>query len=348
MDTTLSATAEYTPESGSRLPPKWAIGRLLTRGDAYEIIVHKVKRGVLILLACCRWVLALNPSLDISQYAHKAWTVRDGYFTGFIESIAQTPDGYLWVGMESGLVRFDGVRTVPWQPPAGQNLPSSYIRSLLAARDGRLWIGTDKGLASWRDGKLTQYPRLAAGGFVDIFEDRRGTIWAAGYVGVGVEGRLCALQTGSARCYGEDGSLGQTANSPYEDSKGNLWVAANPKGLWLREPDPSKFYAMPETVQGLAEDDSGALLIATRGGMKRLVDGKLEAYPLPDVPAPFQPTRLLRDRDGGLWIGTFDRGLIHMHQGRTDMFTQSNGLSGDVVSSLFEDREGSIWVATSE
>ena len=114
-----------------------------------------------ILLACCPCAFALNPSLDINQYAHTAWTVRDGFFKGVIYSIAQTPDGYLWLGTEFGLLRFDGVRSVPWQPPAGEHLPSSYIRSLLAARDGRLWIGTDEGLASWKDGKLTHYPELA-------------------------------------------------------------------------------------------------------------------------------------------------------------------------------------------
>ena len=299
-----------------------------------------------ILLACCRCASALNPSLDINQYAHKAWTVRDGYFQGLIFAFAQTPDGYLWLGTEFGLMRFDGVRSVPWQPPAGQNLPGRSIKSLLAARDGRLWIGTREGLASWKDGKLTQYPGLAGGGFVDIIEDRKGTIWASG--SAGIAGRLCAIQAGSARCYGEDGSLGRDANYPYEDSKGNLWVAASPKGLWLREPDPPKLYKMPESVGGLAEDDSGALLIATRDGLKRLVNEKFEAYLLPNVPVPFRPTRLLRDRDGGLWIGTFDRGLIHVHQGRTDVFTQSNRLSGDAITNLFEDREGNIWVATAD
>ena len=114
-----------------------------------------------VLLACCRCASALNPSLDINQYAHNAWTIRDGFFKSVIYSIAQTPDGYLWLGTEFGLLRFDGVRSVPWQPPAGEHLPSTYIRSVLAARDGRLWIGTAEGLASWKDGKLTHYPELA-------------------------------------------------------------------------------------------------------------------------------------------------------------------------------------------
>src|SRR3984885_11909698 len=104
-----------------------------------------------ILLACCPCASSLNPSLDISQYAQSAWTVRDGFFKGTVTSIAQTPDGYLWLGTEFGLLRFDGVRFVSWQPPAGEHLPDSFIRRLLAARDGRLWIGTNDGLASWKD-----------------------------------------------------------------------------------------------------------------------------------------------------------------------------------------------------
>jgi ligand-binding sensor domain-containing protein len=106
------------------------------------------------LLAGHPSVFALDPTLDVSQYAHTAWKIREGFSKGSITSIAQTPDGYLWLGTEFGLLRFDGVRSVSWQPPAGQHLPTSYIRSLVASRDGTLWIGTAEGLASWKYGKL--------------------------------------------------------------------------------------------------------------------------------------------------------------------------------------------------
>src|SRR5580658_4732183 len=86
--------------------------------------------ATLILLACCPCAFSLNPSLDINQYAHKAWTVREGFFKGSINAIAQTPDGYLWLGTELGLLRFDGVRSVPWQPPAGEHLPGGSVRAL--------------------------------------------------------------------------------------------------------------------------------------------------------------------------------------------------------------------------
>src|ERR1700736_3634230 len=119
-------------------------------------------------------ILALNPSLDVSQYAHTSWTVREGFSPGTIFAMAQTPDGYLWLGSEFGLFRFDGIRGVPWRPPAGQHLPNTPY-SLLVTRDGTLWIGTFEGLVSWSGGKLTQYPEL---GFVtSLLEDREGTVW---------------------------------------------------------------------------------------------------------------------------------------------------------------------------
>jgi ligand-binding sensor domain-containing protein/signal transduction histidine kinase len=300
-----------------------------------------------ILLTCCPCASALNPSLDINQYAHTPWTVRDGFFKGGITAIAQTPDGYLWLGTEFGLLRFDGVRPTAWEPPAGEHLPGSDIRSLLAARDGRLWIGAINGLASWKDGKLTHYPELAGQDVYALLEDREGTVWAGGFrLSVG---RLCAVQSDSVQCHGEDGSLGRGVYSLFEDSGGRLWVGAF-TGMWRWKPGVPKLYPMPdpENIQGLIEGDDGGLLIAMRGGITRLIGGKTEPYPLPGAGRQVNPTKLLRDRSGGLWIGTWDRGLLHVHQGRADWFARSDGLSSDFIIGLFEDREGDIWVATSD
>jgi signal transduction histidine kinase/ligand-binding sensor domain-containing protein len=295
-----------------------------------------------ILLVCCPCASALNPSLAINQYAHTAWTIG-GSFKGTITSMAQTPDGYLWLGTEFGLLRFDGVRSLPWQPPVGEHLPGGIIRGLLAARDGRLWIGTNEGLASWKDGNLTHYPELTGQGVTSLLEDREGTIWA-GVSAISI-GRLCAIQSGSAHCYGEDGSFGSGVIALYEDREGNLWAGAATR-LWRWKPGTPKLYPIPDPVQAMIEGDNDALLIATRGGIKQLVGGKVEAYPLPGAGPQFTSYRLLRDRDGGLWIGATGGGLSHVHQGRTDVFARSDGLSGDHINSLFEDREGNIWVAT--
>ena len=300
---------------------------------------------VLCLLAgLCPCAFGLNPSLQINQYAHKAWTIREGFFKSKVLSVAQTPDGYLWIGTDSGLVRFDGVRIVEWQPPAGEHLPSNFIRSLLAGRDGTLWIGTNRGLASWKAGRLTHHPGLARHDVHSLYEDREGTVWA------GLPGRpsgsVCAIRSGSSECSGEDGKFGTIPDGIYEDSRGNLWVGTE-TGLWRWKPGPPRLYPMKDGQGRLSEAAGGDILIATTTGVKQFSDGRIEAYPVFGG-KPFQARVLLRDRDGGLWVGTMDRGLLHVYNGRTDVFARSSGLSDDFIFSLFEDREGNIWVATTQ
>jgi PAS domain S-box-containing protein len=299
-----------------------------------------------ILLALCAGAPALDPSLDASQYAHSAWKIREGFAKGRITSIVQGPDGYLWLGTESGLYRFDGVRNVLWEPPPGEPLPGSMILSLLAARDGTLWIGTDKGLASWKDGKLTYYRELAGIFIFTIVEDRDGEVWAGGY---GIpNGKLCAIQNDSTHCYGEDGRLGPGVSGLYEDSKGNLWVGVV-NGLWRWKPGTSDFYPVPDaadSIRAFVGGDDGALLFTTRTGIDRLINGKIEPYSLPGNLRQLRIQRMLRDGDGALWLGTADHGVVHVHHGRMDVFARSESLSGDWVTTLFEDREGDIWIAT--
>ena len=301
-----------------------------------------------IALACCRPSLALNPSLDVSQYGHNAWTIREGYFRGIIASIAQTRDGYLWLGTEFGLVRFDGVRAVEWTLPGAESFLKSRIDYLLVGRDGTLWIGAYAGLASWNGTRLTRFPEMDEHPIRSLLEDREGTIWV-GTFGAPA-GRLCAIRGGATQCYGQDGTFGPSVSALSEDAAGNLWAGAT-SGLWRWKPGPPQRYALPRssrvtTITDLNRTDDGRLLIATNAGIMRIVDGKAEPYPIAGSGEPFIPYRVLRDRDGGLWIGTTNRGLLHSHQGHTDTFSRVDGLSAQEVLGLFEDREGSIWVAT--
>jgi signal transduction histidine kinase/ligand-binding sensor domain-containing protein len=291
-------------------------------------------------------VLALDPALDLNQYAHTAWSFRDGFSKGRVTSFAQTPDGYLWLGTEFGLLRFDGVRTVPWRPPGDEQLPANWVRALLTAPDGTLWIGTFRGLASLKNGTLTRYAELAGHDVYALLVDHQGTVWIGGGL-TGVGGTLCTIQRGRMQCLGDGSGLGGWVASFHEDRDHNIWVASQ-TGLWRWKPGLPTRYPFPVvgTSQALAASDQSTLLIATPDGISQLVDGKGSPYRLPGSAPRFKPQRMLVDRDGGLWIGTLDRGLLHVHQGRTDLFTQANGLSGNSVTKLFEDREGNIWVAT--
>jgi signal transduction histidine kinase/ligand-binding sensor domain-containing protein len=270
--------------------------------------------------------------------------------------MTQTPDGYLWLGSEFGLFRFDGVRFIPWQPPAGQKLIDKPY-SLLVTRDGTLWIGTFAGLVSWNGTNLTRYPQLGDLFVTSLLEDHEGTVWAAilgGSPGTPT-GRLCAIRTGSTQCYGEDGAFGSFVWSLGEDSSGALWAGAE-SGLWRWKPGAPKRYAMPGTRVGdMSKADDGSLLVGMSGaGLKEIVGDKVEPYSIHSATNPnallpdreVDSNKLLRDRDGGLWIGTHERGLVHIHNGRTDVFAKSDGLSGDISCSLFEDREGNVWYAS--
>jgi hypothetical protein len=106
---------------------------------------------------------ALDPAKRLSQYAHTSWRSRDGYFGGGVpSSIAQTRDGFIWVGTTNGLTRFDGVRFTRWSPPNGPS-PTPPIYCLAAAKDGSLWMAGGPYVVHLESGHLTRY---AAGPFI--------------------------------------------------------------------------------------------------------------------------------------------------------------------------------------
>jgi signal transduction histidine kinase/ligand-binding sensor domain-containing protein len=298
---------------------------------------------------CAAWtpVAALEPPLHISQYAHTAWTAKDGAALGLVFAMAQTHDGYLWVAGSFGMFRFDGLRFVPWQPP-DQALPAKPY-ALLVSRDGVLWIGTFNGLASWDGTALKLHPGVGNGFVTSLLEDRDGTIWAGM---LAERGRLCAIRNGQAECDAPQEGFGQFVWSLAEDGAGVLWAGAD-SGLWRWKPGaPRRFDTTGMRVGDLSTTADGELLVGIRGaGIRRLAGDRLVPYPMhsavtPGKPVPDQDVKsnkLLRDRDGGLWIGTEGLGIIHLKDGKADAFSRAEGLSGNIACSLFEDREGNIW-----
>jgi len=303
---------------------------------------------------------ALDTSRQISQYGHTAWRVEDGVFAGSPNAITQTTDGYLWIGTQAGLTRFDGVRFVSWRPPEGKELPSSRINSLLGARDGSLWIGTAMGLARWRNGQLTNYAK-PGGSSMAILEDRDGTTWIARANISDSKGPLCKVVDTGLRCYGKGAGI----EVPYavalvNDRLGNLWLAGGPMvSRW--QPGSADTYVSAELNTG--EIFNGVLALAGRpdgplwvglvesgkgGGLQQLVQGAWKPFVTPEFDgSTLEVTALLLDRDSSLWVGTLNQGIYRIRGNKVDHFRSSDGLSGDAVTGLFQDREGNIWIATS-
>jgi len=304
-----------------------------------------------VLLMSCSIAQArdVTPDMGLGQYAHRTWTFGEGVVDTPIHAIAQTPDGYLWLGTQVGLWRFDGVRAVPWRAPGGRHLSGKWIQSLLATQDGTLWIGTDAGLDSWRDGKLVEYSALDGLDVLALLADREGTVWAATESRSTSTGRLCAIRDGAVRCYGQDGSLGARIYCLYEDGSGHLWFMSS-SGVWRWSSGKPMFYPMRDSITGyfqsLTSAPGGGILVSGHDELEEIVDGEVRAFPLPAALPQGPPPWVLTDRDGALWLGTMGNGLRYVRAGHMDFLEKSDGLSGDQIMRMFEDREGNVWVVT--
>jgi signal transduction histidine kinase/ligand-binding sensor domain-containing protein len=307
----------------------------------------RIRVSVLIavlILPATRDLRALSP-LDLNQYAHTAWTLRDGTLRGSPRAFAQGPDGYLWIGTEFGVLRFDGVRLVPWQPPKPARLPETPVVSLLATRDGALWIGTMRGLARWANGALSWYDELADAYIAALVEGRDGRVWVGTSSGLAGSGRLCAIAA-RVECHGQAGEFGRFVLALHEDQRGVLWVGTA-TGLWRWGPDRMRFpTAITPEIHAIAASGSDAVLFTGTRIVGQMRNGAITPYAIPGANGTLKPTALLRDTSGGLWIGTQDQGLLYVHGNHVERFSRSDGLSGDFVAGLFQDREGNIWVAT--
>ena len=313
----------------------------------------------LILLMCAK-AQPLDPSRKISQYGHNVWRIQDGYLPGIPVDIAQTKDGYLWIGTEGGLVRFDGVRFVPFVPPKGQQLPDNEILSLLSASDGSLWIGTARGLARWKDGELAVYKDLRNRTNA-IVEDPQGNIWIARSQMADKRAPLCRVKESAVHCFGpEEGVPLPAATTLILDKSGNFWLSGH-AGLCKWKDGGSTTYFQKELerqgslvgVFTLAVENENHAWIGIQQPdghleLREFDHGRWQVHRLPKTPGPLpSASALYIDRRGTLWIGTASDG-IYRTSGTVDHFTNADGLSSDAIIRFFEDREGVLWVASSK
>jgi signal transduction histidine kinase/ligand-binding sensor domain-containing protein len=307
---------------------------------------------------------ALDPQKLITQFTHTSWTAKDG-IPGPVRAIAQTPDGYLWLGTEVGLYRFDGLRFVAWEPSFGERVPSSSVWSLYTARDGSLWIGfSSAGICQLHNGHLTTYSQaddVPPGGILSIVEDGSGSIWAGGPYG------LSKLENGKWRRVGaEAGYPALGAQTMLVDQSGRLWVATdhfnfglssdsvNTNTILTLAPNAKQFTATGQAVgmiRSMASSSLGSVWMTHTSGDVVFVTshgGSRARIPVAE------PMCLLFDSDDSVWIGLGRGGLRRVsnignhHNPVIDQFQTSDGLSSNLVYSTFKDREGNLWFGTAD
>ena len=323
-------------------------------------IERKLAFFAILLIVSTGRIAALDPTSHISQYGHSVWRVQDGYFGAGPEVITQTKDGYIWVGTEAGLFRFDGVRFVRWKALSGEDLSSASINGLLAARDGTLWIGTDAGLDHLVNNRLIEYQKNEGWTVTNIFEDRDGKIWFRHLRADDKTHTLCQVLDAGVRCYGsEDGVDSFAGGAIAQDSSGDLWVGGTTTlvrwrpGAWkIYRPKPLQSNAGNDGIHALLPMTDGSVWVgmgvpARGGGLQHLVDGVLKPFVAPNLNGEnVVVTALCTDRQNSLWVGT-TQGLYRIRGTEVDHYGTTDGLSSNWVTRIFEDREGNVWVATS-
>ena len=300
---------------------------------------------------------ALDPERHLTQLSHTAWRLQDGVWDSAPRVMTQTKDGYLWVGTDAGLLRFDGVKFTRWSEIYDQQFADRSISALLGDRDGSLWVGSRTGLAHVQDGKFL--PLSSNSGAVRrILQDPSGVIWLARTNMQDLKGPLCSVLADTLRCYDEkDGIPFKYGTSLVRDSSANLWMGSDALLRW--RPDSSTQY-LAERLKDSAIDGVHTLALAKDGslwvgimetgkglGLQHLIDGHPSDVVVPGMDGRrLSVASLFVDRDDALWVGTAKDGLYRVHAGIAEHFTVTDGLSGSAISGFYQDSEGDVWVQT--
>ena len=291
--------------------------------------------------------LALDPNRAVTQYVHNFWDTDDGLPNNTINSILQTRDGYLWIGTNSGLARFDGVQFVTFDATNTKEIQAPEIYPLLESPDGTLWIGSYwGGLISHKDGKFVKYGKeegLSDERVVCMYRDVDGNLW------LGTPTGLFKMRDGKFTKYWKNEGLpGNVVWEITQDQSGVLWIATVGGGLY--QYDNQKFLKFPEVdeadVLSLLADKQGNLWVGTDAGLFRIQNGKVKKYTVQQGLSGDVIEALSYDRDGNLWIGT-NAGLTRFRNEGMQTLTSKQGLPVSEVRSLLEDREGNLWLGTS-
>jgi signal transduction histidine kinase/ligand-binding sensor domain-containing protein/CheY-like chemotaxis protein len=317
-----------------------------TRGTAKMLVCL----GAVLVLSAARTEASLNPAKAMTQYTHDVWQTQQGLPQNTVPSMVQTRDGYLWMGTELGLVRFDGVRFTVFDEGNTPEIKSNIVVALAEDHQGRLWIGTQGGgLTCFKDGKFTTYTAsdgLSNDSIAALYEDREGNLW------IGTDGGgLDRFKNGRFNVYRTDAGLADDAVfSITEDREGNLWVGTH-AGLNRFRNGVFTTYGAKDGlnngyIKSVLQDGQGRLWVATNGGGLSELDGsRFKTFTTKNGLSSNEVWALHEDAAGTLWVGT-GAGLDRFRDGRFDAYTSKEGLSDDAVWSILEDREGSLWVGT--
>jgi signal transduction histidine kinase/ligand-binding sensor domain-containing protein len=301
---------------------------------------------LLVLLGTVYPAIALDPHKALTQYSSSVWTQQQGLPQDTIRSITQTSDGYLWLGTDEGLARFDGYQFTIFNRDNG-DLPSNSVTALAAGHDGSLWIGSRSGVTRYYEHRFRTYTRkdgLADDLVSALLVDHAGVLWIV------AGGNLSRFDGSTFRNFMRERDVPMNSiRAVTEDRDHNIYVSGNSSvvklvgGKFLNVFEPSALRA--DFPQALQVDRNGVLwVVGIRGLIERLPNGAIKRYGAREgLSDSFGLNTVAQDRDGTIWVGT-NRGIARL-EGAQFRARQAPD-EPSAVRCIFEDREGNLWIGS--
>lgn len=277
-----------------------------------------------------------------TDFSLRPWQSDDGLPNNTVNGIAQTRDGFLWLATPSRLAQFDGVRFENFDLTRVGAGPNQTLTTLLADRAGALWLAfAPASLVRMNGGEV----RVFTNGWPDLspqsmVEDNEGAFWITFN-----RGTLCRWKNGEVKQFGEaDGWPNAAVASVASDKEGRVWFAKASQAGWFTNGHFETLARLPRPVGRVTPARDGGVWVASGRQLFRLTPtaGLSEAVSFPADAPDAEPTAILEDHAGAVWIGTKANGLFHFANGEF----QSVPTSHREILSLAEDREGNLWVGT--
>jgi ligand-binding sensor domain-containing protein/signal transduction histidine kinase len=283
-------------------------------------------------------------------FSFQSWQKEQGLPQSPVRALVQTHDGYLWIGSDDGLARFDGLRFVVFGIPEG--IKCGPVSALLEDRHGALWIGsTDSGLSCWQNNQSTTFTTrdgLPGNSITALAEDAAGRLW------IGTEAGLMLWQNGKALpLNAADIFKGRRVTALFKDRQDQIWVGVKGIGVFQFVNDnfvPLVGDAMEELLKDshcLLIDKIGRMWIGAGEDSVLFRDGdRWHRYRIPRNQAKSHVNMLAEELDGTVWVGSAGGGLLQFKDGKPVAIPAGSGLAGNLIETLLTDREGRLWVGT--
>jgi ligand-binding sensor domain-containing protein/AraC-like DNA-binding protein len=307
---------------------------------------------------------ALDPDKPVNQYLLDEWGLDKGFPAGTVYSVTQTPDGYLWLGTSTGLVRYDGRKFDSFVIDDTLKPLERWVDQSLVDKQGVLWLTGNKGVTQYKNGRFKTFSTkdgLSGNIVIDIAEDSYGNLWIGTYGNY-----LNRFKNGRFTVFNASNGLrADKVNTIYEDGKGVLWVGGN-NGLFYvshvsgvsRDRDCTfKEYRLDMegsngscAVNTIYEDRKHVLWVGTSNGLVKIADStakdkRVTIYTTADGLADNTVWSVLEDRNDNLWVGT-RFGLHRLKRKPGGRIAIDRCLDDIGILSLKEDSEGSLWIGT--